>query len=148
MTFGTASLYVVDATGEKRPSGGPLRPTLCDGWDNDFMRPPMRVPLLLALALLLTGASIYGASILNNVVIGGGGLDGACEITPDDQEGSVLRSRSGYWPPRTDCVVTNRLGEVVRVETHEWPWVSIVVIALGALAVGVLIVGVARMRFA
>jgi hypothetical protein len=91
---------------------------------------------------------IYGASVVNNAAIGSGGLDGPCEFAPDDQEGSALRSRTGFWPPRTECVVTNHFGEVTRVETHEWPWVTPVVIVLGALAVSVLIAGVARMRVA
>ncbi len=112
------------------------------------MANPARGALLFAFALLAVAAAIYGASLVSNVMIGRGGLDGPCALKGDDQEGSTLRTSVSYWPPRTECAVRSRSGELARIEVHEWPWVSGVVIALAAVSLAGLSAGVARSRMA
>ncbi len=109
---------------------------------------PVRGALLLAFALLAVAAAIYGASFVSNVVIGSEGLDGPCVLEGDAQEGSTLRTSASYWPPRTECAVRSRSGELTHIEVHEWPWVPGAVIALAAVSLAVLAAGVARSRMA
>jgi hypothetical protein len=108
---------------------------------------PLAKAMLLAAGLMAGAAIVYGAALVENVLIGEGGLDGPCVFRAGDEEGSSLRGRSSYWPPRTECVVRDRLGGA-RVEVHEWPWVSAVLIVCAGSATLVVVGGVMRTRFA
>ena len=97
---------------------------------------PLERGILAAVALLSGAVLIYGAALVDNVFIGGGGLDGPCvtHLRSADEGTGVRTSDRSYFPPKTICVIREPSGSAPRTVVHEWPWLPVAVIGCVVVA--------------
>jgi hypothetical protein len=93
--------------------------------------------------LVVLAAISYGAGWVGTQLSGGGGLDGPCSSTLQEEGGS-MSSRESLWPPGVTCTVRSPTDGVVRREVHEAAWVPAVVIGCLAAGIVVLLAGAIR----